>query len=61
MFCAITSAWCERDQISARAPSPSEAFACVSAVSHEDTRDLRGQESGKEVQTAASVKGQQEL
>lgn len=61
MFCAITYVWCEKDQISARACSPSKAFACVSAVSHKDTSNLRGQESRKEVQTAAFIKGQQEL
>lgn len=61
MFCAIASAWCERPPISARARSPAKAFACVSAISQEDIRDLRGQESGEEVQTAAFVKGRQEL
>lgn len=59
MFCAITSAWCERDQIYTRAPSPSKAFACILAISHQGIRDLKGQESGKEVQRAALVKGQQ--
>lgn len=49
------------DQIYARAASPSEAFACMSAVSDWDVTDLKGQESGKEVQRTAFVREQRWL
>ncbi|EGW14032.1 hypothetical protein I79_016853 [Cricetulus griseus] len=53
----MTSAWCENETLSKPEPPVPNAFACISAISDQDSKDLKEQASRKEVQSSAFVKG----